>query len=84
VSRARAAAGPSRSSIVGINSGAASVNRFASGGAAWPVPMMIASCFCFVMVTHVIFGERRCARNRILHIELARRLGRSIDTMSIN
>jgi hypothetical protein len=84
VSNAHAAEDPSSSSIVGISSDTASDNRFASGAPAWPVPTMIASHFCFVMVTHVIVGEGRFARNRIVHLELAGRLGRSIDTMSIN
>ncbi|HEV2985211.1 MAG TPA: hypothetical protein VGX46_12530, partial [Vicinamibacterales bacterium] len=59
-------------------------NRFACGGPTWPVPMMTASYFCFVMVTHLIFGESRFAHNRLVRLELAGRQGRSIDTMSIN
>jgi len=46
--------------------------------------MMIASYFCFVKATHVIFGDGRFARNRVVHLELAGRLGRSFDTMSIH
>jgi hypothetical protein len=45
--------------------------------------MMIASYFWFIIVTPVIFGEGRLARNRIVRLELAGRLGRSIDTVSI-